>query len=70
MGGGLFWSLVLFLLWSIFLFSQMDTDFIEHIERINLMSKEGEAIIVQPTQRARTLEEYSISIIGKFLTSR
>ena len=48
----------------------MDTDFIEHIERIKLMSKEGEAIIVRPTQRARTLEEYSISIIGKFLTSR
>lgn len=48
----------------------MDADFIERIERIKLTSKEGEAILVRPTQWARTLEEYSNNIIGKFLTTR
>ena len=48
----------------------MDDDFIECIERIKLASEEGEAIRVRPTQRARTLEEYLNSIIGKFLTTR
>ena len=48
----------------------MDADFIERIERIKLTSKEGEAILVRPTQWARTLEEYLNNIIGKFLTAR
>ena len=48
----------------------MDSDFIERIERIKLTSEEGEAIAVRPVQRARTLEEHSLSVIGKFLTVR
>ena len=48
----------------------MEADFIERIVKLKLTSEEGEAILVRPTQRAKTLEEYSNSIIGKFLTSR
>lgn len=49
---------------------QMEADFIERIVKLKLTSEEGEAILVRPTQRAKTLEEYSNSSIGKFLTSR
>ena len=48
----------------------MDSDFIERIEKIKLTLEEREAITVRPVQRARTLEEHSLSVIGKFLTSR
>ena len=48
----------------------MEADFIERIVKLKLTSEEGEAILVRPTQRAKTLEEYSNSSIGKFLTSR
>nr|POF05709.1 uncharacterized protein CFP56_39797 [Quercus suber] len=48
----------------------MDSDFIERMQRINLTAKEGEIIQVCPRQRERILEECSLSLFGKFLTTR
>ena len=48
----------------------MDTDFIERIEKLKLTMEEGEEITIQSTQREKILEEWSLSLISKFLGSR
>ena len=48
----------------------MDTDFIERIEKLKLTVEEGEEITIRSTQREKILEEWSLSLIGKFLGSR
>lgn len=48
----------------------MDSDFIERMQRINLTAEEGEIIQVCPRQRERILKECSLSLFGKFLTTR
>ena len=48
----------------------MDPDFIDRMQRINLTAEEGEIIQVCPWQRERLLEECSLSLFGKFLTTK
>nr|POF18755.1 uncharacterized protein CFP56_59889 [Quercus suber] len=48
----------------------MDTDFLERIQNLKLMMEEGEEINVRPMQREKILEEWALSLIGKFLSSR
>ncbi|XP_075636578.1 uncharacterized protein LOC142608781 [Castanea sativa] len=48
----------------------MDPDFIERMQRINLTAEESEIIQVCSRQRERLLEECSLSLFGKFLTTK
>ena len=48
----------------------MDSDFIERIQNISLTSEEEEPITIRTTHRDKILEEYSLSLIGKFMTTR
>ena len=48
----------------------MDSDFIERIEKLKLTIEEGEEITIRSTQREKILEEWSLSLIGKFLGSQ
>ncbi|XP_050278444.1 uncharacterized protein At4g02000-like [Quercus robur] len=48
----------------------MDSDFIERIQRITLTLEEEQPIMVRAVHREKILEEYFLSLIGKFLTTR
>ena len=48
----------------------MDSDFIEKLQSITLTEDEGEVIIVGVSQRERMLAECSLSLLGRFLTTR
>ncbi|KAL0017445.1 hypothetical protein SO802_004514 [Lithocarpus litseifolius] len=48
----------------------MDADVLERIQQLQLTTEEDEAITIRPVRRKEILEEYSLSLIGKFLTTR
>lgn len=48
----------------------MDSDFLERIQKMQLTTDEDEAMTVHSMRRQEILEEYSLSLIGKFLTAR
>lgn len=48
----------------------MDSDFINKLQSITLTEEEGEVIMVRVSQRERMLEECSLSLLGRFLTTR
>ena len=48
----------------------MDPDFINKLQGITLTKEEGEVIKVGVSQRERVLEECSLSLLGRFLTTR
>ena len=48
----------------------MDSDFLERIQKMQLTTDEDEAMTVRSVRRQEILEKYSLSLIGKFLTSR
>ena len=48
----------------------MDSDFTERIQNITLTEEEGEVIKVGGTHRDKILEECSLSLFGRFLTTR
>ena len=48
----------------------MDSDFIKRIQNISLTSEEEEPITIQTARRDEILEEYSLSLIEKFMTTR
>lgn len=48
----------------------MDSDFINKLQSITLTEEEGEVIKVGVSQRKRVLEECSLSLVGRFLTTR
>ena len=48
----------------------MDSDFIEQLQRIKLTTEEGEIIKVRPSQREKIIEECSLSLFGRFLTTK
>ena len=48
----------------------MDSDFINKLQSITLTEEEGEVIKVGVSQRERMLEECSLSLLGRFLTTR
>ena len=47
----------------------MDPDFINKLQGITLTEGEGEVIKVGVSQRERVLEECSLSLLGRFLTT-
>lgn len=47
-----------------------DSNFIERLQWIKLTIEEGEVIQVRPSQREKIIEECSLSLFGRFLTSR
>ena len=48
----------------------MASDFINKLQSITLTEEEGEVIKVGVSQRERMLEECSLSLLGRFLTTR
>ena len=48
----------------------MDLDFVDKLQSITLTEEEEEVIKVAVTQRERMLEECSLSLLGRFLTTR
>ena len=48
----------------------MDSDFIDRIQRISLTEEEGEIIKVRSDNRAKILEECSLSLMGRFHTMK
>ena len=48
----------------------MDSDFINKLQSITLTEEEGEVIKVGVSQRERMLEECSLSLLGRCLTTR
>lgn len=48
----------------------MDHEVIECLQQFQLTSKEGRIIQVRPTQREKILEECSLSLFGRFLTTK
>ena len=48
----------------------MESDFIERLQRINLTSEEGEIINVRSDSCEKFLEECSLSLLGRFLTTK
>ncbi|XP_065625608.1 uncharacterized protein LOC112020135 [Quercus suber] len=48
----------------------MEFDCIERLQRISLTSEEGEIIKVHSDYREKALEECSLSLIGRFLTTK
>ena len=48
----------------------MDSDFLDHIQKLQLTTEEDEAITIRPIRRKEISEEYALSLIGKFLTTR
>lgn len=55
--------------WWLFVLYSMDSYIIERMKHINLTTEEGEVIKVRPSQREHILEEYSLSLLGKFHTT-
>ena len=48
----------------------MDSDFIERLQKIKLMAEEGEVIIVRAENREKILEDCSLSLVGRFCTTK
>ena len=48
----------------------MDTDFVQKLQNIKLTEDEGEVTRVGSAHRERMLEECSLSLLGRFLTTR
>ena len=48
----------------------MDSDFIERLLRVSLTAEEDEVIMVRPKHRKKTLEDWSLSLLGRFHTTK
>ncbi|KAK9997343.1 hypothetical protein SO802_022029 [Lithocarpus litseifolius] len=48
----------------------MDSELVDHIQRMQLTTNENETITICPLRRNEILEEYSLSLIGNFLTTK
>lgn len=48
----------------------MDSDFLEQVQRMKLTTDKDKAITIHLVRRQVILEENSLSLIGKFLTTR
>ena len=48
----------------------MDSDFIERLQKIQLTEEEGEVVQLNLTHREKTIEECSLTLLGRFLTNR
>lgn len=48
----------------------MDSEIVDRIQRMQHTTDEDETITVRPLRRKEILEENSLSLIGKFLTTK
>ena len=48
----------------------MEPDFIDRMQKIRLTEEEGEVLQIWSTHRDKTLEECSLSLLGRFLSTR
>ena len=48
----------------------MEADFIDRMQQIQLTEEEGEVLEIRSTNRHKTLEECSLSLVGRFLSTR
>ena len=48
----------------------MDSEFIARLQKIKLTADEGEAITVRAENREKTLEDCSLSLVGRFHTTK
>ena len=48
----------------------MDSDFIERLQKIQLSEEEDEVVKINLAHREKTIEECSLTLLGKFLTNR
>nr|POE51941.1 uncharacterized protein CFP56_75213 [Quercus suber] len=48
----------------------MEADFIDRMQQIRLTEEEGEVLEIRSTNRDKTLEECSLSLVGRFLSTR
>ena len=48
----------------------MDSDLIKRVQNITLIEEEGEVIKVGGIHKGKILEECSLSLLGRFLTTR
>ena len=48
----------------------MEADFIDKMQQIRLTEEEGEVLEIRSTNRDKTLEECSLSLLGRFLSTR
>lgn len=48
----------------------MDSEVIERLQSISLIETEGKTIILNPSRRTQTLDDCSLSLVGRFLTTR
>ena len=55
---------------SDYCFVSMDSDFIERLLRVSLTAEEDEVIMVRPKHRKKTLEDWSLSLLGRFHTTK
>ena len=67
---GVGFSLSFTILFPIFPYSNMDTDFIERLQKLKLMAEEGEVITVRAKNREKTLEDCSLNLVGRFHTTK
>lgn len=48
----------------------MEADILDRIQSMQLTTEEDETMVIRPMRRQEILEEYSLSLIGKFLTTK
>lgn len=48
----------------------MDSEVIERVQSISLTEVEGKTIALNPSRRTQTLDDCSLSLVGRFLTTR
>ena len=48
----------------------MDSEVIERLQSISLTETKGKVIALNPSRRTQTLDDYSLSLVGRFLTTR
>ena len=51
-------------------FLNKDSEFIAHLQKIKLTTNEGEVITVRAENREKTLEDCSLSLVGRFHTTK
>lgn len=48
----------------------MESEVLERIQRMKLTTDEDKVMTIRPVRRDKILEEFSLSLIGRFLTSK
>ena len=48
----------------------MDQEFIDRLQNMQLIEEEGEVVHIRSTSREKTIEDCSLTLLGRFLTAR